>query len=116
MSLFIFTLVQTAECGLKFERETEGSRSIAGPDTSAESQCRLQTLYLRNLGLIIIHLFSLITPRERERGKGTKVAKFKDCFTKCPISFKVSIQTLQFNILILILIFIGYVLIFGIFD
>ena len=67
MSLFIFTLVQTAECGLKFERESEGSRSIAGPDTSAESQCRLQTLYLRDLGLIIIHLFSLITPRERER-------------------------------------------------
>ena len=113
MSLFIFTLVQTAECGLKFERETEGSRSIAGPDTSAESQCRLQTLYLRNLCLIIIHLFPLITSRERERGKGTK---FKDCFTKCPILFKVSIQTLQFNILILILIFIGYILIFGIFD
>ena len=67
MSLFIFTIVQTAECGLKFERETEGSRSIAGPDTSAESQCRLQTLYLRNLCLIIIHLVPLITPRERER-------------------------------------------------
>ena len=52
---------------MKFERETEGSRSIAGPDTSAESQCRLQTLYLRNLGLIIIHLFPLITLRKRER-------------------------------------------------